>query len=104
VGVWWAVASGEDWLAFHNDLGVQETFNRFLPIPGSVGYRSEVVVHALAASVFTIRAGSLVVLSGDEPTIHNVLARDPFCRLGDKRIVAFAMEPREASVGEWLHL
>ena len=67
VGEWWAVLSAEDWLAYHNDVGVRETFNRILPIPGSVnGCRSEVVLHALAAAVFTSKAGELVVFSGDE--------------------------------------
>jgi len=32
VGEWWAVVSAEDWLAYHNDVGVRETFNRILPI------------------------------------------------------------------------
>jgi hypothetical protein len=92
VGEWWAVLSAEDWLAYHNDVGVRETFNRILPIPGSVnGCRSEVVLHALAAAVFTSKAGELVVLSGDETTIRHVLARNPFCGIGEKRIVAFAM-------------
>jgi hypothetical protein len=96
VGDWWAVASADDWLAYRNDLGVRETFNRILPTPGSVnGCRSEVVVRALAASVFTSRAEELVVLSGDEATVRTLLARDPFCRLGDKRIVAFAMAEDE---------
>jgi hypothetical protein len=91
-GEWWAVVSAEDWLAYHNDVGVRETFNRILPIPGSVnGCRSEVVLHALAAAVFTSKAGELVVLSGDETVIRHVLARNSFCRIGEKRIVAFAM-------------
>jgi hypothetical protein len=93
VGEWWAVVSAEDWLAYHNDDdGVRETFNRILPIPGGVnGCRSEVVLHALAAAVFTSKAGALVVLSGDETVIRHVLARNPFCSIGEKRIVAFAM-------------
>jgi hypothetical protein len=91
-GEWWAVVSAEDWLAYHNDVGVRETFNRILPIPGSVnGCRSEVVVHALAAAVFTNKAGELVVSSGDETVIRHVLARNAFCAIGEKRIVAFAM-------------
>jgi hypothetical protein len=92
VAEWWAVVSAEDWLAYHNDVGVRETFNRILPIPGSVnGCRSEVVLHALAAAVFTSKAGELVVLSGDETVIRHVLARNSFCRIGEKRVVAFAM-------------
>jgi len=50
-----------------------------------------VVLHALAAAVFTSKAGELVVLSGDETVIRHVLARNSFCRIGEKRIVAFAM-------------
>jgi len=89
---WWAVLSAEDWLAYHNDLSVRETFNRILPIPGSVnGCRSEVVLHALAAAVFTSKAGELVVLSGGKAVIRHVLTRNPFSRIGEKRIVAFAM-------------
>jgi hypothetical protein len=92
IGDWWAVASEEDWLAYHNDLGVRQTFNRLLPTPWSVnGCRSEVVVRALAASVFTSKAGELIVLSGDESAIRCVLAQEPLCRLGEKRVVAFAM-------------
>jgi hypothetical protein len=92
VGEWWAVVSAQDWLAYHNDVGVRETFNRILPIPGSVnGCRSEVVLHALATAVFTSKAGELVVLSGDETVIQQVLARNLFCRIGEKRIVVFAM-------------
>jgi hypothetical protein len=89
---WWAVASDEDWLAYHNQLGVRETFNRILPSPAGVNAcRYEVVVRALAASVFTCRAGELVVLSGDEATIRGVLAQEPLCRLREKRVVAFTM-------------
>ena len=92
VGEWWAVLSAEDWLAYHNDLSVRETFNRILPIRGSVnGCRSEVVLHALAAAVFTSKAGELVVFSGDETAIRHVLTRNPFCRIGENRIIAFAM-------------
>ena len=87
----WAVASGEDWLACHNNLGVRETFNRIQPIPDSVnGCRSEVVVCALAASVFTSKEGELVVLRGDEASICQVVSHDPFSGLREKRIVAFA--------------
>lgn len=96
---WWAVASDEDWLAYQNDLDVRETFNRILPIPGSVnGCRSEVVVRALAGSVFTNKPGELVVLSGDEATIRRILARDPFSDLRRKRVVAFAMRNDDADL------
>jgi hypothetical protein len=92
VGDWWAVVSDEDWLRYHNGLSVRETFDRILPIPGSVnGCRSEVVVHALAAAVFTCRAGELEILSGDKADARSVLRRTPFCQMGSKRIVAFAM-------------
>jgi hypothetical protein len=101
VGDWWAVASAEDWLVCHNDPGVRETFNRILPTPSSVnGCRCEVVVRALAASVFTIKAGELIVLSGDEVTIRRVLTRAPFCRLREKRVVAFAMAQSSGPVGD----
>jgi hypothetical protein len=100
VGEWWAVVSDEDWLAYHNDVGVRETFCRILPLPGSVnGCRAEVVVHALAAAVFTSKAGELVILSGDEAVVRSLLA-DPFLsRMGDKRIVAFAMPLRSPTEG-----
>jgi hypothetical protein len=95
---WWAVVSEEDWLTYHNGVGVRETFNRILPIPGSVnGCRSEVVVHALAAAVFTSKAGELVVLSGDEGVARSALARGPLCHIGNKRIVAFAMPEGHAT-------
>ncbi len=107
-GDWWAVASDDDWLAYrsypyppHNDLSVQDVFNRILPGPGSVNScRSEVVIHALAASVFTTRAGSLLVLSGDEEVVRGLLARDPFCQLSEKRVVAFTMPRGGASCSQ----
>jgi hypothetical protein len=60
-GDWWAVASDEDWLAYDNDLGELETFNRSLEIPGHFNFwprpkRSEIIIRALADSVFTVRA------------------------------------------------
>jgi hypothetical protein len=89
---WWVVASDEDWLTYHNDLSIRETFSRILPVPGVVNAcRSEVVVHALAGTVFTSKAGELTILCGDEAAIRSVLTRDPFCRIGEKRIVAFSM-------------
>jgi hypothetical protein len=89
---WWAVASSEDWIAYHNNCSVRETFRRILPVPGIVNAcRSEVVVHALAGAVFTSKSGELTILSGDEAAIRRLLAHDPFCRLGEKRFVAFAM-------------
>jgi hypothetical protein len=94
MGDWWTIASDEDWLTYHNSLGIQETFNRILPFPGMVNsHRSEILVRAFAASVFTVMAGALVVVSGDEAAIRGMLTRDPFCRLGAKRVVAFTMAP-----------
>jgi hypothetical protein len=100
-GDWWATASDEDWLAYqyqgqlarhYSGLGTRDIFNRILPVPGHVNScRSEVVIHALAASVFTAKAEALVVLSGDEAKVRGLLARDPFNGLGEKRVVAFTM-------------
>ncbi|MGA7325610.1 MAG: hypothetical protein WBX25_14240, partial [Rhodomicrobium sp.] len=74
-GDWWIVASDDDWLLYHNRRNVLETFSLIVPIPWLVNScRSEVIVHALAASVFTSRDGQLVVLRGDETAIHSVLA------------------------------
>ena len=98
---WWAVASDEDWLTYDNDLSIRETFSRILPIPGVVNScRSEVVVHALAGTVFTRKAGELTILSGDKATIRSMLMRDPICRIGEKRIVAFLMPQGGAAVAD----
>lgn len=91
---WWIVASDEDWLAYDNNLDVREIFHRILPAPDRVnGYRSEVVIHALAGAVFTSKATDLVVFSGDDAEIRHLLTREPFVRFSQKRIVGFTMTP-----------
>ncbi len=91
-GAWWIVASNDDWLTLHNQLGVAETFNRILPIPGLVNScRSEVVAYALADAAFTSRGGELLVLKGDEAEVRRLLIQPSLSRLEEKRVVGFRM-------------
>jgi len=48
----------------------------------------------------TSKAGELVVLSGDEVAIRSVLVRNLCCRIGEKRIIAFAIA--EGGAAEWV--
>ena len=91
VGAWWVVVSDEDWLTYGNDRSVRETFSHILPFPyfGANACRSEVVVNALASSLFTVKGGRLEILRGDEAAIRDVLTLDLFRRAGtptDRRV------------------
>lgn len=100
VGAWWVVASDEDWLTYGNDRSVRETFSHILPFPyfGANACRSEVVVNALASSLFTLKGGRLEILRGDEAAIRDVLTLDLFRRAGNQRIVAFRMTEGAAAM------
>jgi hypothetical protein len=93
---WWIVASSHDWLTSCNSHDLQETFNRIIGRPDQVnGCRSEVVIHALCGSVFSIKSGELVVIKGDKVLIQSLLSQKPLCEMGEKRIVGFAMAGTE---------
>jgi hypothetical protein len=99
VGEWWIVSSDDDWLAYHNQLSVSETFERLLPIPLPHlvnSCRFEAVVYALADAVFTAKGGELLVLKGDEAEVRLLLADPLLRRLEEKRTVGFTMMQRRA--------
>jgi len=71
---WWVIISQKDWLRVDGKY-MRDYWTRIVPTPeiGSEAIRGEVILHALSKCLFTIAAGSIEFIEGENSAIPPAL-------------------------------